>query len=70
MTMNGDFEGFYQFLLELENLPRITRVHEMQLERAGKSDRRGVIDDDLPADAMKAEFVLSIYFEASNADAP
>jgi type IV pilus assembly protein PilO len=69
MTMHGDFEGFYQFLLELENLPRITRVHEMSLERAGHSDQRVTDDNDLPPDAMKAEFTLSIYFEATNANA-
>lgn len=57
VAMQGDFNGFYEFLLELENLPRITRIHQMKLGRnIGRSD-------DLPEGTMKSEFVLSIYFE-------
>jgi len=63
MTMEGDFDGFYQFLLELENLPRIARIHEMHLERIGA---RGGSLEELPPGSMKAEFVLSIYFEPDN----
>lgn len=60
MVMDGQFDGFYQFLLELENLPRITRMHQLKLERNnGKSST----DADIPPGWMKAEFVLSIYFE-------
>jgi type IV pilus assembly protein PilO len=59
MVVEGDFDGFYRFLLELENLPRITRIHEMTLERL--SQRSG--KDQGPAGQMKAEFTLSIYFQ-------
>jgi hypothetical protein len=41
----------------------------MSLERAGHSDQRANDDNELPPDAMKAEFTLSIYFEATGADA-
>jgi type IV pilus assembly protein PilO len=61
MVIEGGFDGFYQFLLELENLPRITRVHQLHLERAG-TEGAGQ-DADEPPGAMKAEFTLSIYFE-------
>lgn len=58
MVVEGNFDGFYRFLLELENLPRITRIHEMTLERL---QTRG--GEDGPAGQMKAEFTLSIYFQ-------
>lgn len=62
VQMNGEFDGFYQFLLELENLPRITRMHQCKLTRA--SDGKATPEDDeLPPGSMKAEFILSIYFD-------
>jgi type IV pilus assembly protein PilO len=61
VQMSGEFDGFYQFLLELENLPRITRIHQLKLERA--NGKGGPKDEDLPPGSMKAEFTLSIYFQ-------
>ena len=59
-VIEGNFEGFYQFLLDVESLPRITRVHAMKITKLGMGPR----DD--PKDAvgndMRAEFTLSIYF--------
>jgi type IV pilus assembly protein PilO len=52
MNLTGDFRGFYQFLLKLEQLPRITRLPDIKLARA--NDKNG---------HMKAEFTLSIYFQ-------
>ena len=52
MSLSGDFNGFYAFLLQLEKLPRITRVTDMQLQKI--SDRDG---------AMQAQMTLSIFFE-------
>ena len=63
ITMAGDFDGFYQFMLELENLPRITRIHKLKLERARTS---GVTD--VPEGWMTAEFTLSIYYEPDGRD--
>jgi type IV pilus assembly protein PilO len=61
VEMDGEFDGFYQFLLELENLPRITRVHQLRLERVtGKTSPKG---GELPPGSMKAAFTLSIYFQ-------
>lgn len=52
MTLSGDFTGFYAFLLQLEKLPRITRVSQMKLEKI--NDREG---------EMTAQLTLSIFFE-------
>jgi type IV pilus assembly protein PilO len=60
IIMEGEFDGYYQFLLELENLPRITRVHQLKLER----ETVGPGAEALPPGSMKAEFTLSIYFES------
>ena len=62
VAMEGQFEGFYQFLLGLENLPRITRIHEMMLERLTSRSRRRD-EGDVPPGLMKAEFLLSIYYQ-------
>ena len=56
MSLSGDFNGFYSFLLQLEKLPRITRVTQMKLEKI--SDREG---------AMQAQLTLSIFFDAGSA---
>ena len=52
MTLKGDFDGFYEFLLALEQMPRITRIPDMEIIRS--RDRDG---------HLEAEFTLSIYFE-------
>ena len=59
-VIEGNFEGFYQFLLDVESLPRITRVHAMKITKLGMGPR----DDpkDAVGNAMRAEFTLSIYF--------
>lgn len=61
IVMEGEFDGFYQFLLELENLPRITRVHQMKLTRLGLNTLS--TNKDAPPGSVRAEFILSIYFE-------
>lgn len=52
MTLSGDFNGFYAFLLQLEKLPRITRVTQMDLKKIDERDG-----------AMSANVTLSIFFE-------
>ena len=51
----GDFDGFYEFLLSLENLPRITRLPLMKLKKKGESEGH-----------MHADMVLSIFFEGTD----
>ena len=52
MSLSGDFNGFYAFLLQLEKLQRLTRVSDMTLQKI--SDRNG---------EMQAQITLSIFFE-------
>ena len=61
VSMTGRFDGFYQFLLEMENLSRITRVPRMKLERI--TETGGLNDAKFDTGLMRAEFTLSIYFE-------
>lgn len=63
MEINGVFDGFYQFLLELENLPRITRVHNMKLERASTATPSKKDSNEYPEGWMFADLQLSIYFQ-------
>lgn len=67
LAMDGQFDGFYQFLLEVENLPRITRIHNMEMKRS--ESRTGPNRSDLPPGSTRAEFTLSIYFEPQDARA-
>jgi len=53
MTIVGNFDGFYSFLLDLEKLRRITRMPQMSLEKIRKN-KEG---------QMEARVVLSIYFD-------
>ena len=55
MKINGDFNGFQEFLIKLEELPRITRISDMKITRSDKVNGN-----------MAAEFVLSIYFQPEN----
>jgi len=57
VKLAGNFDGFYEFLRDLEQLPRLTRIKEMRLKRL--DDENG---------AMEASFVLSIYFEPIDDD--
>src|SRR4029450_9178155 len=52
MVMDGEFDGFYQFMLELENLPRIPRIHQIKLDRAD-STKTGPEKEALPPGSMK-----------------
>lgn len=52
IKMTGDFKGFYDFLLRLEQMPRITRVPDLKLLRSDKEDGH-----------LVSEFTLSIYFQ-------
>lgn len=55
MTIVGNFDGFYAFLLELENLPRITRMPKMELKKLADDDHEG---------RMQADVVLTVFFES------
>ena len=56
MQFEGDFQGFYRFLLALENQPRIMRICQLTLgERKGQQG------------SVTADLEISIFFEAQDA---
>ena len=55
VEIEGDFDGFYRFLLELERLPRITRLPDFQMERM----------DDVDG-ALTTRFTLSVYYQGED----
>jgi len=52
MELEGNFNSFYSFLLELEKLPRITKIRELQLNKQTENEGQIV-----------ADFVVSIFFQ-------
>jgi len=58
MSTSGTFEGFYEFLLSLERLPRLTRIVDLVL-----------IDSNSEGVEVEAEFTLSIYFQSDDGSA-
>lgn len=55
LEIEGDFDGFYAFLLEVERLPRITQMPMMTLKKLPNAEQEGM---------MEAEITLSIFFES------
>jgi type IV pilus assembly protein PilO len=56
MEISGDFDGFYSFLIDLEKMPRITQIPTMRMQKKENNEESG---------QMKAEMVLSIFFESA-----
>lgn len=56
LNIAGDFKGFYDFLLQLERLPRLTRVSQLSLEKMLNTEGQ-----------MEAKMTMSIFFEPENA---
>lgn len=52
MIIVGDFDGFYEFMLDVERMSRITRIPEMKLKKLATAEGE-----------MEATFTLSIFFE-------
>ena len=52
MELTGNFNAFYSFLLELEQLDRITKIREITLSKDAKQQGQ-----------ITASFVLSIFFQ-------
>ncbi len=52
MDLSGGFPGFYQFLLDLRKLPRITKIGQMELAK-----------DKVAEGVVQTKMVLTIYFE-------
>ena len=56
MTTEGSWSGLYDFLLELERMPRITRVIDLDIERTSNEETE-----------IRANFTLSIFFKTEEA---
>ena len=54
MELVGNFNSFYSFMLELEKLPRIMKIRELELSKQKKHEGQ-----------ISADFVLSIFFQNS-----
>lgn len=54
MELEGDFNSFYSFLLELEKLDRIMKFRELKLDKQSKVEGQ-----------MSANLVVSIFFQHS-----
>lgn len=52
MGLEGNFNSFYSFLLELEKLPRIMKIRELKLNKEVKNEGK-----------IEAEFIVSIFFQ-------
>jgi len=52
MELEGNFNSFYSFLLELEKLPRIMKIRELELDKQIKQEGQ-----------IAADFVVSIFFQ-------
>ncbi|MGH7291569.1 MAG: type 4a pilus biogenesis protein PilO [Myxococcota bacterium] len=63
IEITGDFDGFYKFLLDIEQLPRITRFTDLEIVRSDKSGAQNTADGD-----MKSKFVLSVYYESDGSE--
>jgi len=59
VVMSGSFEGFYRFLLELENLQRVTRMSDLTLKDSGRAVPGST---EAPNGSISARFILRIYF--------
>ena len=53
MSLSGNFNGFYSFLLQLEKLSRITRISQLKLEKITTKEGD-----------MQAQMTMSIFFES------
>jgi type IV pilus assembly protein PilO len=52
MELEGNFNSFYSFLLELEKLPRIMKIRELKLEKQEESEGQ-----------IAADFIVSIFLQ-------
>ncbi|MEM8738559.1 MAG: type 4a pilus biogenesis protein PilO [Planctomycetota bacterium] len=54
MEIVGDFDGFYDFMRDIEKLPRITRMPRIKIKRETNAEGEGIVT---------ATLTLSIFFE-------
>lgn len=54
MELDGNFNSYYAFLLELEKLDRITKIRELTLKKKSKQEGQ-----------TEAKFIMSIFFQGA-----
>ncbi len=54
MELHGNFNSYYAFLLELEQMDRITKIRQLELKKKSKLEGQ-----------TEAKFVVSIFFQNS-----
>jgi len=54
MELDGNFNSYYAFLLELEKLDRITKIRELSLRKKSKEEGQ-----------TEAKFIMSIFFQGA-----
>lgn len=54
MELDGNFNSYYAFLLELEKLDRITKIRELKLKKKSKHEGQ-----------TESKFVMSIFFQGA-----
>ena len=59
MSILGNFDGFYSFLLDLEKLQRLTQIPKLDLQKIQTEEGH-----------MKADIVLHIFFESKENASP
>jgi len=52
MELQGNFNSFYSFLLELEKLPRIMKIRELKLDKQANNEGQ-----------VASDFIVSIFFQ-------
>jgi Tfp pilus assembly protein PilO len=52
MKWVGSFDSFYTFLLEIEKLPRIMKLRQLDLQKGNEKEGQ-----------IGADFILSIFFQ-------
>ncbi len=55
LNIAGDFKGFYEFLLQLERMPRLTRISQLSIDKMQNSEGQ-----------MEAKMTMSVFFEPEN----
>ncbi len=65
IEIEGEFKGIYRFLIDLERLPRIIRVQNLELERNMVESRGRKVDDEVIHGLIDASMTLVIYCEGS-----
>ena len=55
MELDGNFNSFYSFLLELEKLPRIMKIRKLDLKKQTAYEGR-----------VSADFIVSIFFQSAS----